>query len=84
MKYQANPVVVDAEIIVGTGAILSDGSVRCALQNGENKTATKEMISRFIPNMDGGDYWVTQPDGYEYLNPKEVFEKKYSPVKEPV
>lgn len=46
MKYQANPVIVDAEIIVGTGTILSDGSVRCALQNGENKTATKEMISR--------------------------------------
>lgn len=81
MKYQANPVIVDAEIIVGTGTILSGGSVHCALQNGDNKVATKEMISRFVPNQEGGDYWVTQPNGYEYLNPKAVFESKYSPVK---
>jgi hypothetical protein len=25
-----------------------------------------------------GDYLVRQEDGYEYLNPKEVFERKYS------
>ena len=30
-----------------------------------------------------GDYVVTQEDGYQYLNPKEVFERKYSPVGAP-
>ena len=24
-----------------------------------------------------GDYWVIQPDSYVYLNPKDVFERKY-------
>ena len=78
MKYQANPVIVNAHIIVGVGSILPDGGMRCALQNGSNVKATKEMISRFIPSE--GDYWVTQSDGYEYVNPKDVFERKYSPV----
>ncbi len=78
MKYEAKPVIVDAYIIVGVGCIQRDGSLHCALQNGENAVATKEMISRFIP--DAGDYWVVQADGYAYLNPKDVFERKYQPM----
>lgn len=78
MKYVANPVLVDAEIIVGVGPILSDGSIHCALQNGVNFVATKGQIARYIPQE--GDYFVRQEDGYEYLNPKAVFERKYSPV----
>lgn len=78
MKYEALPVVVDAEIIVGVGPILPNGGMHCALQNGVNATATKEMISRFIPQE--GDYWVVQSDGYPYVNPKDVFERKYRPV----
>lgn len=30
-----------------------------------------------------GDYLVQQADGYMYLNPKAVFERKYRPVVEP-
>ena len=78
MKYQANPVVVDAEIIVSVGPILPNGSMHVATSDGENRVAPKEMISRFIPGE--GDYWVRQEDGYEYLNPKDVFERKYSRV----
>jgi len=78
MKYYANPVIVDAFIIIGVGAVLRDGSMRCATQDGNSRTATKEMISRFIPRE--GDYWVVQEDGYEYVNPKDVFERKYTPV----
>lgn len=77
MKYQARPVIAEAHIIVGVGPILPDGSMHCALQNGENATATKEMISRFIP--DAGDFWVIQEDGYVYLNPSNVFLRKYEP-----
>lgn len=80
MKYRANPVEVQAQIIIGVGSILPDGSMPCALQNGLNALATKGMLARFIPQ--AGDYWVRQADGYEYLNPKDVFERKYSPVLE--
>lgn len=80
MKYQANPVIVDAYIIVSVGSVLKDGSMHCALQNGENAVADSGMLARFIPS--AGDYWVVQQDGYKYLNPKDVFERKYSPVGE--
>jgi hypothetical protein len=80
MKYVANPVEVDAQIIVSVGPVEPDGSVHLALQNGENVTADKGKVARYIPKE--GDYWVTQSDGYIYLNPKEVFERKYHAVKE--
>lgn len=78
MNYRARPVHVKAFIIVGVGPVLPDGSMHCALQNGRDAVATKEMISRFVPGQ--GDYWVIQSDGYEYVNPKDVFERKYEPV----
>jgi hypothetical protein len=79
MKYQANPVIVDAHIIIRVGPVTPQGGMPCILQNGEEILATKEMISRFIPG--AGDYHVTQEDGYAYLNPKDVFERKYSPIR---
>ena len=75
MKYVANPVEVDAHIIVGVGPVEGDGSMHLALQNGENVTADSGKIARYIPQE--GDYWVIQSDGYIYLTPKEVFERKY-------
>lgn len=78
MKYKANPVEVDAEIIIDAGKVNSDGTMNLALQNGVNFKADKGMIARMIPQP--GDYVVTQSDGYVYLNPKDVFERKYSPV----
>lgn len=78
MKYQANPVIVDAFIIVDVGPIASNGAMAVATRNGKDRIASKEMISRFIPQP--GDYWVIQADGYEYVNPKDVFERKYSAV----
>lgn len=48
------------------------------LENGEVVTAAPEMTSRMTPII--GDYWVIQSDGYIYLNPKTVFERKYSPL----
>jgi hypothetical protein len=43
-------------------------------------TATHEMLARYTPVP--GDYWVVQADGYVYLNPKDVFERKYEPMDE--
>lgn len=78
MKYQANPVIVDAYKIVDTSEMDNEGNVHCALDNGENAIADKGMTARYRPQPD--DYWVVQSDGYAYLNPKDVFERKYSPL----
>lgn len=78
MTYKARPIQVTAHIILSVGRIMANGSIHCALQNGFIAVATKEMISRFIPQE--GDYWVIQEDGYQYVNPKVVFERNYEPV----
>lgn len=80
-KYIANPVEVEAHKIVGIGEPQPHGGIKhwkmeLALDNGQNVTATAEMMARHIP--EEGDYWVIQSDGYIYLNPKSVFERKYS------
>jgi hypothetical protein len=39
---------------------------------------TDPMLARYVPEV--GDYLVTQEDGYEYFNPKDVFERKYHSI----
>lgn len=78
MKYVANPVLVDAEIIAFLGPINCDGTMDLLLRSGRPVTASAAQMSRYIPQE--GDYWVRQEDGYEYLNPKAVFERKYRPL----
>lgn len=76
--YRGRPIVVHAAEITAVGDLESDGSLVVTLTGGGTKTASPEMISRFVPSI--GDYWVIVPqDGgnYEYLNPKAVFEGKY-------
>jgi hypothetical protein len=81
MRYVANPVIVEAFKISSVG----DGKDRAKsmgialiLENGNCVTATPEMVARMLPQV--GDYWVIQSDGYIYLNPKDVFERKYRPA----
>lgn len=76
MKYRANPVIVDAYKIVEVRP--SGSETHCVCDNGKVAIADAGMTSRYIPV--AGDYWVIQSDGYEYLNPKDVFERKYSPI----
>jgi hypothetical protein len=76
MKYIANPVEVDAHRVVRVGTSGLEQDVRLELENGEWVTANTGMTARMFPVV--GDYWVIQSDGYIYLNPKEVFERKYS------
>lgn len=90
MKYQANPVTVEAHRITEVGPPLIGmlpeteenlqlhASRRLTLENGSKVTAGPAMLSRI--NVEPGDYWVIQEDGYTYLNPKTVFERKYSPM----
>jgi hypothetical protein len=78
MKYTANPVEVDAfKIVKVEDGTRYDVAYTLELENGRIVQATSEMTSRMTPQI--GDYWVVQGDGYIYLNPKAVFERKYSP-----
>lgn len=80
-KYRAKPVEVDAYEIVSVAVEKNaDDSLSLALSNGTNVQAEPAMLARITPKV--GDYWVVQSDGYAYLNPKEVFERKYEPVTE--
>lgn len=79
MKYQAKPITVDAYKISRIGESWPNGNLQLFLErrNGPEiiKEALPDMMSRMRPIE--GDYWVIAPDGYEYLNPKAVFESKY-------
>ena len=81
MKYRANPVIVDAfrinKVIEGS----TESPMVLALENGKLVSPNAGMTARMNPQV--GDYWVVQSDGYVYLNPKDVFEKKYSLVEGP-
>jgi hypothetical protein len=76
--YQANPVSVTASRITGLGGHDANGSRTLKLDDGRTIKATKEMLARIDPKV--GDYYVIQQDGYAYLNPAEVFQRKYSPL----
>jgi len=82
MKYIANPVEVDAFRIMSVSKRLDDPNWYVTVEGGNTMIATAEMTSRMTPVP--GDYWVVQSDGYVYLNPKAVFERKYSPKAERV
>jgi hypothetical protein len=94
MKYQANPVIVDAYVILTVSAPArksAKGPLRpnggfaphltpLVLDGHETVTIDAPMTARYMPLP--GDYYVIQEDGYAYVNPKAVFERKYSPVEE--
>jgi hypothetical protein len=77
MKYIANPVEVDTFRI--TAVAVSDRGHVLTLDDGKEVIADEGMTARMTPKV--GDYWVVQSDGYVYLNPREVFERKYTPVR---
>lgn len=74
--HTANPVAVMARVILGVEPI-TEGAM-LALDDTTNYFANHGMLARYTPVP--GDYLVTQDDGYQYVNPKEVFERKYSSV----
>jgi hypothetical protein len=78
MKYQANPVIVDAYEITHVSELTENGSRWLALKDAPGHFATAEMMSRMTPAV--GDFWVVQSDGYVYLNPRDVFLRKYAPL----
>ena len=71
--YKANPIEVTAQVI--KKVTLHEKGMQLDLENGDTFIATPAMTARMTPIP--GDYVVTHPDGYEYLNPKDVFEANY-------
>ena len=76
--WVANPVKVRAFKITHVGDPAANGSCLITIENKTTRLADAGMLARMIPVV--GDYWVIQSDGYEYVNPREVFERKYSPA----
>jgi len=74
--YIANPVKVMAYAIRDVIRNGEEG-YSLTLSDGSEYTPSREMLARHIPET--GDYLVRQEDGYTYINPREVFERKYRP-----
>lgn len=81
MKYVANPVEVEAKRITDISCHEGIGlrkTLRLTLEDGSVVYADPGMTARMVP--EPGDYFVLQSDAYAYLNPRSVFERKYSPM----
>jgi hypothetical protein len=84
--HEANPVRVYARQIVRKIPVLSKAEPVQTGWHFEFAEADTDkwcafadpMLARLVPEV--GDYLVTQEDGYEYFNPKYVFERKYRPI----
>lgn len=76
--HTANPVPVLATPIIAVETI-AEGAM-LSLGDGTIFFASHDMLARYSPV--AGDYLVTQEDGYQYVNPKAVFDRKYSPIKD--
>lgn len=75
-RYVANPVEVDAFVIMEVKPMPeSQNCFKLLLDDGRVVEPDGGMVARMTPR--AGDYWVVQSDGYIYLNPKDVFERKY-------
>lgn len=82
MKYIANPIIADAWPIIEL-SLLNGGGAVLILEGHSSVQVTAAMLARFTEDgkeLVPGDYFVKQADGYAYLNPKEVWERKYRPL----
>jgi hypothetical protein len=76
--HTARPVLVEAHAIEDIEQPTSETGFTAVLANGKRVALTPPMMARYTPVI--GDYIVTQEDGYVYVNPKDVFERKYQEV----
>jgi hypothetical protein len=76
----AKPVRVNASRICNASEINEKGVMLVLTEDNNWHELDASMLSRYAPVID--DYIVIQEDGYKYVNPKDVFERKYSPIEE--
>lgn len=83
MKYQINPIIVDAVKIAGVGENLPNGSFRVLLEGqGPSSHGTVVIKSEMMGVPKVGDYLVTNEDGTRNLVPKAPFEATHTCVEE--
>lgn len=75
MQYVANPVIVEAQRIKSVQPVTVAGT-DLYLENGSKAVATLAQTARIVPEV--GDYVVTESDGYEYITPRDVFERDFA------
>lgn len=75
-EYVANPVRVTAYKITAVHEAADGKSMMLTLENHQNVIASPAMTARYVPKV--GDFYVVQEDFYAYVNPAEVFQRKYS------
>lgn len=85
--YVAQPVEVEVAVIIAVRACGAEGGILLEIRHPDGGplrdfNPDSVMLSRMKPYP--GDYVVTQSDGYVYLNPKDVFERKYRAKPEPL
>jgi hypothetical protein len=78
MKAIGNPVEVDFYVIQSWDPQDAEGNWVAHCSEGKDFVITSSMVAR--EPRTAYHYVVVQADGYTYLNPKEVFERKYSPI----
>lgn len=84
MKFVSNPREVDAFVITHVAVHQGQDQIHphagsvllVTLDDGRKAICDAGMTARFVPAI--GDYYIVGPDGYEYLNPKVVFESHYT------
>jgi hypothetical protein len=77
-KYIGKPVEVQAFEIQVVGEPDADGNRLATCSEDRTFTITPEMTSRIT--LEPGLFVVIQADGYMYLNPPDVFYRKYRPA----
>lgn len=80
VRYRANPIEVEAFEIVSVSPETGNGNMQIITEDEKVRQADAPMLARYSPTP--GDFWVIQSDGYEYVNPREVFLRKYSLIPE--
>lgn len=76
--HVANPVRVEAHQIVRLRSDERGLGMWAELSDGSQALIDAGMMARYKP--EPGDYHVVQDDGYRYINPREVFERKYQAI----
>lgn len=80
-SHVANPVRVSAKRIANIDHRMDGTGLIDIMFEDESQTIlTDEMVARYVPVL--GDYFVIQEDGYGYVNPKDVFERKYNQIEQ--
>ncbi len=82
ITHRARPVGVQARKIIAILGAMSGGGRLVKLDDHSTYSLDPAMTARVFPTV--GDYLIVGQDGYAYINPSDVFERKYEPLYDPI